>query len=123
MLKGNESVKDLAHASSLCGACKDVCPVRIDIPRMLIELREHLDREKIAPWTERRRLPGAPAPAHVADRLPALGRGSGAWLQRPFVRDGTAPAACRSSSASGRARATCRRSPPGPSASAGRSWR
>ncbi|MGH7399047.1 MAG: 4Fe-4S dicluster domain-containing protein, partial [Candidatus Rokuibacteriota bacterium] len=29
MLKGNESVRELAHASSLCGACKDVCPVRI----------------------------------------------------------------------------------------------
>src|SRR5438552_5867529 len=53
MLRGDESVKELAHASSLCGACKDVCPVRIDIPRMLIELREHLAREKIAPWTER----------------------------------------------------------------------
>ena len=40
MLEGTTSVKDLAHASSLCGACKDACPVRIDIPRMLIELRE-----------------------------------------------------------------------------------
>src|SRR5881396_2195175 len=53
MLRGDESVKELAHASSLCGACKDVCPVRIDIPRMLIELRERLDRQKIAPWAER----------------------------------------------------------------------
>src|SRR5229473_5466218 len=53
MLRGDGSVKELAHASSLCGACKDVCPVRIDIPRMLIELREHLDRQKIAPWGER----------------------------------------------------------------------
>src|SRR3989475_6900433 len=53
MLKGGIAVKELAHASSLCGACKDVCPVRIDIPRMLVELREHLDTEKIAPWTER----------------------------------------------------------------------
>jgi len=30
---------DLPHASSLCGACREVCPVRIDIPRMLLELR------------------------------------------------------------------------------------
>ncbi|MFZ1057879.1 MAG: LutB/LldF family L-lactate oxidation iron-sulfur protein, partial [Candidatus Rokuibacteriota bacterium] len=36
MLKGDRAVKDLAHASSLCGACQEVCPVRIDIPRMLI---------------------------------------------------------------------------------------
>ena len=30
---------DLPQASSLCGACKEVCPVRIDIPRMLLKLR------------------------------------------------------------------------------------
>ncbi|HJW84962.1 MAG TPA: LutB/LldF family L-lactate oxidation iron-sulfur protein, partial [Anaerolineae bacterium] len=30
---------ELPHASSLCGACREVCPVRIDIPRMLLELR------------------------------------------------------------------------------------
>jgi len=30
---------DLPQASSLCGACKDACPVRIDIPRMLLTLR------------------------------------------------------------------------------------
>jgi L-lactate dehydrogenase complex protein LldF len=30
---------DLPQASSLCGACKDACPVRIDIPRMLLALR------------------------------------------------------------------------------------
>jgi L-lactate dehydrogenase complex protein LldF len=38
MLNGPASVKDLAHASSLCGACADACPVLIDIQRMLIEL-------------------------------------------------------------------------------------
>jgi len=30
----------LPHASSLCGACQSVCPVRINIPHMLIGLRE-----------------------------------------------------------------------------------
>ncbi len=30
---------DLPQASSLCGACTDACPVRIDIPRMLLALR------------------------------------------------------------------------------------
>ena len=29
----------LPDASSLCGACREVCPVRIDIPRMLLALR------------------------------------------------------------------------------------
>jgi len=30
----------LPHASSLCGACQAACPVRINIPHMLIGLRE-----------------------------------------------------------------------------------
>jgi L-lactate dehydrogenase complex protein LldF len=30
----------LPHASSLCGACQTACPVKINIPRMLIGLRE-----------------------------------------------------------------------------------
>ena len=29
----------LPYASSLCGACYDVCPVKIDIPSLLVELR------------------------------------------------------------------------------------
>jgi L-lactate dehydrogenase complex protein LldF len=33
---------DLPHASTLCGACADVCPVGIDIPRLLIRLRGDL---------------------------------------------------------------------------------
>jgi len=87
MLKGTESVKDLAHASSLCGACKDVCPVRIDIPRMLIELREHLDRERIAPWPERlvfglfKRILLSPGVFRLSATL-------GRILQRPFVSNG-----------------------------------
>ena len=38
-LFGLEPWQELPHASTLCGACKEVCPVRIDIPRMLLELR------------------------------------------------------------------------------------
>jgi L-lactate dehydrogenase complex protein LldF len=36
----------LPHASSLCGACKAACPVKIAIPDMLIKLREQLHHEK-----------------------------------------------------------------------------
>jgi L-lactate dehydrogenase complex protein LldF len=38
-LEGIEAWGDLPHASTLCGACRDVCPVRIDIPRLLLTLR------------------------------------------------------------------------------------
>ncbi|HYE91728.1 MAG TPA: LUD domain-containing protein, partial [Terriglobales bacterium] len=87
MLNGPGSVKDLAHASSLCGACADACPVRIDIPRMLIELRKEVDEQRIAPWTERvvfrtfAWLLGRPALFRLAAPLARL-------LQRPFAHGG-----------------------------------
>ncbi len=42
LLKGvgvDEQTDSLPYASSLCGACFEVCPVRIDIPEVLVHLR------------------------------------------------------------------------------------
>ena len=36
----------LPFASSLCGACGEVCPVKIDIPRILLELRSEVTKAK-----------------------------------------------------------------------------
>ncbi len=36
---GVAAYADLPHASTLCGACQDVCPVRIDLPTLLLRLR------------------------------------------------------------------------------------
>src|SRR5438309_2488171 len=36
---GLEKTRDLPFASTLCGACREICPVRIDIPRILLKLR------------------------------------------------------------------------------------
>ncbi|MGW4350128.1 LutB/LldF family L-lactate oxidation iron-sulfur protein [Streptomyces sp. NPDC004690] len=43
-LRGTHSDIDasLPYASSLCGACYDVCPVAIDIPEVLVHLRERV---------------------------------------------------------------------------------
>jgi L-lactate dehydrogenase complex protein LldF len=87
LLRGTPAVRDLAHASSLCGACAEVCPVRIDIPRMLIELREHLDREKIAPWAERVAF-GLAGRLLRAPRLYRLTTRAARLAQAPFVRHG-----------------------------------
>jgi L-lactate dehydrogenase complex protein LldF len=38
-LRGVENAASLPFASSLCGACYEVCPVKIDIPRVLLHLR------------------------------------------------------------------------------------
>ncbi|MES9543512.1 LUD domain-containing protein [Actinomadura sp. NPDC000600] len=41
LMRGVESAADasLPYASTLCGACADVCPVKIDIPDVLVHLR------------------------------------------------------------------------------------
>ena len=38
-LLGMGESAELPYASSLCGACRDVCPVKIDIPAVLLHLR------------------------------------------------------------------------------------
>ncbi len=43
-LLGLEATADLATASSLCGACGEVCPVRIPIPQLLVRLRTEANR-------------------------------------------------------------------------------
>jgi L-lactate dehydrogenase complex protein LldF len=86
LLFGLEQFEGLPQASSLCGACRDVCPARIDIPRMLLALRRDAVEQKLLPWRER-----------VAERLAAAvlarARGTrffaaaGRLLQRPLVKN------------------------------------
>jgi L-lactate dehydrogenase complex protein LldF len=46
-LTGIEDNPSLPYASSLCGACYDVCPVKIDIPQMLVHLRaKHVETRR-----------------------------------------------------------------------------
>jgi len=33
------NAEKLPHASTLCGACREACPVKIDLPRLLLDLR------------------------------------------------------------------------------------
>jgi len=44
-LRGLEQAPTLPWASSLCGACYEVCPVKIDIPKLLVHLRGRVVRE------------------------------------------------------------------------------
>ncbi len=41
---GVQQEPDLPFASSLCGACGEVCPVKIDIPKILLELRSDVKK-------------------------------------------------------------------------------
>jgi L-lactate dehydrogenase complex protein LldF len=51
-LRGLDQAPTLPWASSLCGACYEACPVKIDIPSVLVHLRARVVREessKLAP--------------------------------------------------------------------------
>jgi L-lactate dehydrogenase complex protein LldF len=48
----------LPHASSLCGACRDACPVKIDLPRLLLDLRADQVDAGATPWVDRQAMQG-----------------------------------------------------------------
>ncbi len=53
-LTGVANNRSLPYASSLCGACYDVCPVKINIPEVLVHLRQTgVDAERHRPSAER----------------------------------------------------------------------
>lgn len=49
---GLKEAKSLPFASSLCGACGDVCPVKIPLPQMLVSLRERTVQQGLSARTE-----------------------------------------------------------------------
>lgn len=69
-LIGLDAAGHLPNASTLCGRCEEVCPMRIPLPRMLRQLRERQDAAKLSPAPLRR---GLRAWAFLA-RHPALYR-------------------------------------------------
>jgi L-lactate dehydrogenase complex protein LldF len=53
LLDGYENHKELPHASTLCGACTDVCPVKIPLHEQLIRHREIMVEKNMAPTAEK----------------------------------------------------------------------
>jgi L-lactate dehydrogenase complex protein LldF len=85
-MRGIENAASLPFASSLCGACYEVCPVKIDIPRVLLHLRAKAVEVKPQP-AERAVMKGV-AWVFRSPRRFALALRFGARAERPFVRDG-----------------------------------
>jgi L-lactate dehydrogenase complex protein LldF len=52
-LKGMKEYKHLSYASSLCGACGTVCPVKIDLPQLLLLNRQESVETNLQPTTEK----------------------------------------------------------------------
>jgi L-lactate dehydrogenase complex protein LldF len=80
MLTGVEDNASLPYASSLCGACYEVCPVAIDIPSILVHLRaEHVEAQE-KPTAEALAFRGLakvmsnPRLWHLTQRAAKLGR-------------------------------------------------
>ena len=67
----SKQVDSLPYASSLCGACFEVCPVRIDIPSVLVDLRAQVvDAHRGGvPKPEAVAMKAASATFHRAGRL------------------------------------------------------
>jgi L-lactate dehydrogenase complex protein LldF len=81
-LRGLENAATLPWASTLCGACYEVCPVKIDIPSVLIHLRGRVVREhksRLSPEALAMeaigRVFGSQSRYERAQKLARLGRG------------------------------------------------
>jgi L-lactate dehydrogenase complex protein LldF len=77
-IRGIAQFSELPSASSLCAACRDVCPVRLDIPRMLLALRHQAVEQTPQPFALR---VGLKMFARVATR-PRLYRAATALVRR-----------------------------------------
>ena len=79
-LEGIERAPSLPFASSLCGACYEACPVKIEIPRVLVHLRGQAPKPAGGAGVRSRRWPGrspTDGGTSAAQRLARLGRGLG----------------------------------------------
>lgn len=91
-LVGTAHASSLPYASSLCGACYDVCPVKINIPEVLVHLRGQVVAEK------QKTLAGALdveawgmqglATIFANRRAYEAAQSAGRLAQWPFVNDG-----------------------------------
>jgi L-lactate dehydrogenase complex protein LldF len=71
---GLNKARELPFASSLCAACRDACPVKINIPDLLLQLRAQAQEQTKTP-----RPPGSPIGERTAMRL-------WAWaMKRPWA--------------------------------------
>ncbi|KWW97946.1 (4Fe-4S) protein [Carbonactinospora thermoautotrophica] len=76
----------LPYASSLCGACYDVCPVKIDIPKVLLHLRSRVVEARRA-TPERLAMRAAQYVLSDPGRLARVQR-LGIWFGRLLARRG-----------------------------------
>jgi L-lactate dehydrogenase complex protein LldF len=88
LLKGHDEAKDLPHASSLCGACWEACPVGIPLHDLLLKLRNQQVEEGLAGKAQEIAFKGfestmkRPVLYNISSR-------AGRLAQKPLEKDGS----------------------------------
>jgi L-lactate dehydrogenase complex protein LldF len=94
MLSGMTAAGSLPYASSLCGACYEVCPVKIDIPSVLVHLRHQQvahatgARPLMRPVSAESAAMRALARVFASRRSYEAAQRAGRLAQWPLVREG-----------------------------------
>jgi L-lactate dehydrogenase complex protein LldF len=86
-LQSMKHSQSLPYASSLCGACYEVCPVKINIPEILIHLRRKVVDAGGAPLMERMGMKAAAVVFAEGSHLETA-QGLARLAQKPFVSEG-----------------------------------
>ncbi len=97
-LTGIKPAAQLPYASSLCGACREVCPVKIDIPELLLHLRAEIVEGTVAGTADQKGPVKRKLMERLAFRMYAFGWSRPALyrlgirvarlMQRPVMRNG-----------------------------------
>lgn len=58
LLEGMEKAHPLLDATTLCGACGEVCPVKVPLPELLHKLREERAERGLTPYIEQQGMAG-----------------------------------------------------------------
>lgn len=86
-LQSMKHSQSLPYASSLCGACYEVCPVKINIPEILIQLRSEIVANGDASVSERMAMKAAAFALSTPGKLSAA-QAFARIAQVPFEHDG-----------------------------------
>ncbi|MFY0544330.1 LutB/LldF family L-lactate oxidation iron-sulfur protein [Brevibacillus sp. H7] len=95
LLEGYEEWRELPYASSLCGACTEVCPVKIPLHDLLIEHRKDEVEQGHASWAEKLAFKGfgflTSHPAAYQTAVKMAHQGTGLFAKDGFISSGPGP--------------------------------
>ncbi|MBA2691001.1 MAG: iron-sulfur cluster-binding protein [Rubrobacter sp.] len=88
LLKGDKEAKDLPHASSLCAACTETCPVGIPLHELLLKLRNRQVDEGLAGKAQEMVFKGFEK-TMTSPKLLNISTKAGRVAQKPMTKNGS----------------------------------